>query len=175
MTRLTLDHIFFSSLKTCLLLILFELISSALFPALGLSSFKLPFNVLVVLYLAFKVNHPSVPFIILFLQFVHSAFSIEGWAVTTLIGLIVLFVLKYIKDLLDFSSAASTMIAVFLFHIFWFFCLAIFISIKASDSSLFMTYLFGAFFESLLITLFSPLIFKLLDYFWTPKKSIISG
>lgn len=40
--------------------------------------------------MAIRLNAPILPWLIMILQLVHSAFSIEGWALGTLAGIIVM-------------------------------------------------------------------------------------
>lgn len=171
MTKYSFKDIFLGVLKTSILLVALEIISSALFPALGLVSFRPPFSVLVVLYIAFKINTSFVPFIILIIQNIHSIFSIEGWAVSTLIGVIIALSVKYFKDLLDFSTAISTIIVVQLSQLLWFLMLALFLSIKVGDFSNFFTVFLEFIPESIALSATSPWFFYLLDKLWISKNS----
>ena len=164
--RISLQDIILGSLKTILLLIFVEVFSSAVLPALGILDFKPAFNVLIILYLAFKFEAPALPFLIFLFQYVHSVFSIEGWATGTLAGILVSLSVKYVKDMLNFSTAISTIIVVQIFQIAWFIIVAIILSLKLGDFS----YFFGIFIkylpESVFISLVSHLFFKLLDRIW---------
>ena len=157
-------------LKTTALLIVLEVITSALLPAMGIIDFKPAFNVLVVLYLAFKLDLPILPFLILYFQYIHSLFSIEGWASGTFTGILVSISVRYIKDMLNFTSAMSTIIVVQIFQIIWFIFVAGILSMKLGDFSHF----FGIFWkylpESFVLSLMSHYFFKLLDAFWVMNK-----
>lgn len=170
MIRYNLKDIFIGTFKTVLLLIFLEIIASSFFPAIGFVNFRPPFIVLIVLYVAFKINDSTLPYIILVLQNIHSIFSIEGWAVNTLIGLIVALVVKYAKDLLDFSNAISTIIVVQVSQLIWFLMLALLLSIKLSDFSNFMTIFLEYLPESFFISLVSPFFFIILDKLWITKS-----
>lgn len=133
--RLSLQDIALGTLKTILLLIIVEVFTSAVLPAIGILEFKPAFNVLIILYLAFKFEAPVLPFLIFLLQYVHSVFSIEGWATGTLAGILVSLSVKYVKDMLNFSTAISTIVVVQIFQIAWFIIVAIILSLKLGDFS----------------------------------------
>ena len=158
-------------LKTAFLLVIMEIFSSAIFPALGFSDFKPAFNVLIVLYLAFKMEVPFLPFLILSFQYIHSAFSIEGWATGTIAGIIIAMSVRYVKDMLSFSSVISTIIVVQIFQIAWFLIMAIILTMKVGDVSHFFIIFVKYLPESFFISIISHHFFKLLDYFWKIDKS----
>ena len=169
--RYSIQDIILGTIKTIVLLIGLELVSSALLPAFGVIDFKPAFNVLIVLYLAFKLEAPVLPFLILLFQYTHSIFSIEGWATGTLAGILVASSVKYVKDMLNFSSAASTIIVVQIFQIAWFLIIAVLLSLKLGDFGNFFTIFFKYIPESIFLSLTSPFFFKLLDRFWSMNKN----
>ena len=103
-------------LKTLLLLIFVEMFTSAVLPAMGINDFKPAFNVLIVLFIAFKLETPFLPFLILVIQYIHSAFSIEGWGAGTFTGILVSISVRYVRDMLNFTSAISTIVVVQIFQ-----------------------------------------------------------
>lgn len=152
--------------KTIALLILVEITTTAFLPAIGISEFKPAFSVLIILFLAFKIETPLLPFLILFIQYVHSGFSIEGWAAGTFTGILVSILVRYVKDMLNFTSAFSTMIVVQAFQIIWFIFISGMLSMKQGDFSGFLPYIGGNIPESIFLSLISHHFFKLLDNFW---------
>lgn len=152
--------------KTLLLLFVLEIISTAVFPAFGLIQFKLAFSVLIVLFMAFKLDTPALPFLILTVQFFHSAFSIEGWGVGTLAGVLIAISMKYLRDMLEFSSNISTIVVVQVFQIAWFVIINILLCIKMNDFSHLMEMIWRYVPPSIFLSLVSPFFFKLLDRFW---------
>jgi hypothetical protein len=152
--------------KTSILLILLEIFTSAFLPSLGIIDFKPAFSVLIVLFMAFKLETPVLPYLIFATQFVHSIFSIEGWAIGTLAGVIVSLSVRYLKDLLDFSTAISTIVVVQIFQLAWFILISFLICIKLGDFSSYL-HLFWQFVpESIVLSIISPLFFVLLDKVW---------
>jgi hypothetical protein len=158
-------------LKTSLLLIVLEIFSTAFLPAIGLNNIKLAFSVLIVLFMAFKLETPFLAILILVIQYVHSIFSIEGWAIGTLVGIIISLSVKYLRDLLQFSTAVSTIIVVQIFQIAWFAMVAFLLSIKLGDFSSFFSIFWQFVPESILLSLLSPFFFTLLDRFWRVKDN----
>lgn len=169
--KYTAQGIVLGFLKTAFLLIILEVLSSAILPALGIMDFKPAFNVLIVLYLAFKLEVPFLPFLILSFQYIHSAFSIEGWASGTIAGILIAMSVRYVKDMLNFSSAISTIIVVQIFQIAWFVIMAIILSLKVGDFSHFITIFAKYLPESIFLSLISHHFFLLLDRFWQIGKS----
>ncbi len=152
--------------KTLLLLIVMEIITTAIFPAIGLDNFKPAFSVLIVLFLAFKVDTPLLPFLILIIQYFHSAFSIEGWGAGTFTGIVVSVSVRYVKDMLNFTSALGTIIVVQVFQIIWFVFISLMLSMKQGDFSGFFHYIGSNIPESIFLSLISHNFFMLLDNFW---------
>lgn len=153
-------------LKTFAILIVFEILSSSVLPILGIHQFKPAFSVLVVLYFAFKLDDPVLPFLILFTQFIHAGFSIDGWALGTMIGILIATLVRYTKDMLSFSNPVSTIIVVQVFQIFWFIIFSLLVTTKMGDFSQFFFVFFKYLPESIFISLISPSAFKLFDRFW---------
>lgn len=168
--KYSIQDIILGFLKTTALLIFLEVLSSAVFPSLGFEEFKPAFNVLIVLFLAFKLDDPVLPFLILAFQYIHSAFSIEGWATGTFTGILVAVSVRYVKDMLNFSTAISTIVVVQVFQLAWFFIVAIILSIKLSDFSNFLPIFWKYIPESIFLSIISHHFFKLLDRFWQVNK-----
>ena len=74
---------------TLLILIVLEILSTTFLPFFGLIKYRIPFNILIVLYLCFKLDSPHVAIFILITQYVHSFFSVEGWEMGTIAGVII--------------------------------------------------------------------------------------
>ncbi len=153
-------------LKTSILLIILEIFTSAFLPTIGIVDFKPAFSVLIVLFMAFKLDTPILPYLILITQFVHSIFSIEGWAIGTLAGVLVSLSVRYLKDLLDFSTAISTIIVVQIFQLAWFLLISFMICIKLGEFASYFQVFWQFVPESIVLSIVSPLFFILLDRVW---------
>ena len=118
--RLKLKNLWTPLAVTIGILIFFEIVSSTLLPIVGIQNYRLPFHILIVLYLGFRLETPFLSILILLLQYVHSLFSIEGWAIGTVAGVLICMLCSYLKELLDFSSNISTILLTLLFQGLWF-------------------------------------------------------
>lgn len=171
MSRYSAIDIFWGTIKTLMLLFLLEILTTALFPAIGLVSFKPEFNILIVLYLAFKLNTPTLPFLILLTQVIHGGFTIEGWAIGTFAGVLVSLSVRYVRDMLDFSSAITTMFVLQVSQLVWYLFSSVFICIKIQSFDNFFNLVWDSFPESIFISLSSPIFFAVLDRFWISKNN----
>ncbi len=152
------------------LLLGLEIVTSTLLPAIGWKEYRLTFNVLIILFLAIRMDSPAVPWMILVLQIVHSIFSIEGWALGTFAGVIVMLSANYLKEILHLTTAFMTMLTVQLFQVIWYLTVTIIICLKISDFDKFGM-IMGSFIPgSIMLSLISPILFWILQTIWrTPS------
>jgi hypothetical protein len=160
------SQLVFSFAATLALLIGFEIVTATILPAMGWMEYRLTFNVLIILFLAIRLDSPAVPWMILGLQLVHSVFSVEGWALGTLAGIIVMVSANYLKELLHLTSAFMTMLIVQFFQVIWFVTVTIVICLKISDFSKFGMIIWSFIPGSILLSLISPFLFWLLGNIW---------
>lgn len=76
--RMRLSQLLISFAITLAMMIGLEVVTSSLLPAMGWKEYRLTFNVLLILFLAIRLDSPMVPWMILGLQMIHSVFSVEG-------------------------------------------------------------------------------------------------
>lgn len=164
--RMRLSQLLISFAITAGLLIGFEIITATILPALGWNEYRLTFNVLVILFLAIRLDSSLVPWMIMGLQMIHSAFSIEGWAIGTLAGLIVMISANYLKELLHLGTAVMTMFTVQLFQSIWYLTVTLIICLKISNFEKFGMILWSFVPGSILLSIISPLIFWILHSVW---------
>ncbi len=155
-----------SFLVTVFLLTLLEIIATAFIPALGFIDLMLPFNVLLILFLGFRVKTPYLPVLILGIQLFHSMFSVEGWAHGTLTGVIVCIGIGLLKDLIELKSGLITAFVVFVSTVTWYLISSIFFFISVQDFNLVLERFLGGIPESLVLGIISPVFFILLDKIW---------
>ena len=98
--RNELKHHLGSLFLTLIILILFEILTTAFFPALGIKNYRIPFNILIVLYMGFKVESPFIAIFIFVLQYFHSFFSVEGWEMGTIAGISICIIIGYFDNIL---------------------------------------------------------------------------
>ncbi len=151
---------------TLLTQVFLEILSSTLFPSFGLHEFRLSFNILIVLFLAFKFNSVFLPFLILLVQWLHSSFSIEGWALGTFAGVIISILVTYTKELLQFSSKGSTVVVVLIFQVVWFLITSIIFSLKIGNLSHIWERVPFFLPECLILGILSPFFFAYLSQIW---------
>ena len=153
-------------LWTIMLLVLVEIFGTALFPVLGGYKYRLPFNILIILYFGFKLETPFLGLLILIVQLIHTLFSVEGWAMGTLAGVSVCLIISYLRELIHFNTIWMTMLITQIFQLLWFCIVFGLFYIKNDD----MNFLIGRFYsfipESIVISLLSPAVFYFLDRVW---------
>jgi hypothetical protein len=164
--RLRLSQYIISFLISVVLLLGLEIVTSTLLPALGWHEYRLTFNVLIILFLAIKLDSPLVPWMIMGLQMVHSIFSVEGWALGTLAGLIVMMSANYLKELLHLTTAIMTMVTVQLFQMIWYITVTLIICLKISNFDKFGMIIWTFIPGSILLSLISPILFWTLEQIW---------
>ncbi len=170
--RMRFSQLLVSFAITLTLLVLLEVVTSTVLPVMGWKEYRLTFNVLIILFLAIRMDSPLVPWLIMGLQIIHSIFSIEGWALGTLAGLIVLISANYLKEVLHLTTAFMTMFTVQLFQFIWYLTVTLVICLKISDFDKFGLILWSFVPGSILLSLVSPLLFWFLDTVWkVPNES----
>jgi hypothetical protein len=153
-------------LITIIILILLEILSTVVLPIVGLKYYILPFNILIVLFLGFKVRTPFLSFLILIIQYFHSFFTIEGWESGTIVGIFVCILIAYLKELIHFSSNFATMLVTQIFQFSWFLLSSSLIYLRTSDFNYIIIKFWRFLPESILISILSPFIFALLERIW---------
>jgi hypothetical protein len=164
--RMRLSQLLISFAISIALLMGLEIITSTILPALGWHEYRLTFNVLIILFIALRLDSPMVPWMIMGLQMIHSIFSIEGWALGTLAGLIVMVSANYLKELLHLTTAFMTMITVQLFQMIWYLTVTLIICLKISNFDKFGLIIWSFIPGSILLSLISPILFWILEQVW---------
>lgn len=164
--RMRFSQILISFAITMALLTGLEVVTSTLLPALGWHEYRLTFNVLIIIFLAIRLDSPAVPWMIMGLQMIHSVFSIEGWALGTLAGLIVMMSANYLKEVLHLTTALMTMITVQLFQIIWYVTVTLVICLKISNFDKFGMIMWSFIPGSILLSLISPILFWIMENIW---------
>ena len=155
---------------TIFLLILGEIFTSTVFPLVGLQFFRLHFNILLVLYLCFKQDHPILPIAIFIIQYVHSFFTIEGWAIGTFAGVAIGMVVGRLKDTIHLSSYTITVFFMQVFQLLWFGFTSLLAYLKFNRADVLVDRFWQYLPESVCLSFISPQLFNLLDKLWRPKN-----
>src|SRR5688572_2343567 len=115
-----LSEIISALLLSLILLIILDVFSTTIIPSIGMGKIKLNFSVLFILFLSFYIESPMLALFILFSQFAHSIFTIEGWAFGTFTGVISGIIISQLKDVLNFNSHVTTVLISFFYQFLWF-------------------------------------------------------
>ena len=118
---------------TLLVLLALEIVATTVLPMFGVSQYRLPFNILIVLYIGFKLETPAMAVMILVVQYFHSFFTIEGWGMGTFAGVLICIIISYLRDLMHLTSATLTILLTMLFQMVWFVILSLLIYLRWGD------------------------------------------
>lgn len=153
-------------IKTLILLFFLEVMTTAVFPNIGLLHYRVPFNILLVLFLGLRLETPYLAIIIMIVQYFHGFFSVEGWEMGTVTGIVICIVVSYVREMIHFSSWTMTILITQVFQLLWFFVQSILIYIQLGS----LNYIFekGWRFlpQSVIIALLSPIFFYILNRIW---------
>lgn len=164
--KMRFSQLLVSMLITLGLLMGLEIVTSTVLPALGWYEYRLTFNVLIIIFLAIRLDSPSVPWMIMILQMIHSIFSVEGWALGTFAGLIVMMSANYLKEVLHLSTAIVTMATVQIFQLVWYVTVTLVICLKISNFDKFGLIIWSFIPGSIFLSIISPVLFWILEQVW---------
>lgn len=170
-----LNQMFVPLIKTVLLLIVLELFTTAVFPMIGLENYRVPFNILFVLFLGLRLETPYLAILIFVVQYFHSFFSVEGWEMGTIAGIVICIVVSYVRGMIHFSSWSMTMMITFVFQILWFFVVSLLVYIQVGSFGYVFDKAWRFLPQSIVIALISPLFFYLLNRMWRVEDRGLLG
>lgn len=170
-----LNHMFVPLIKTVLLLIVLELITTAIFPMVGLENYRVPFNILFVLFLGLRLETPYLAVLIFVVQYFHSFFSVEGWEMGTIAGIVICIVVSYVRGMIHFSSWSMTMMITFVFQVLWFFVVSLLVYIQLGSFEYVFDKAWRFLPQSIVIALISPVFFYLLNRMWRVEDRGLLG
>lgn len=170
-----LRHLVTRMFVTILILLVLETLASSLFPMFGMTRHRIPFNVLIVLYLTFKLRTPWIPLMVLAIQWFHSFYTVEGWEVGTIAGVVVAIVVSYVKDLMHFSSSLITIFLTQVFQCVWLAIAMGLLALKGAENFYLLDKFWRFIPESLIISFLSPFLFSILDKIWASGERGMLG
>lgn len=168
-------HLFLPLFLSGMILIILEIIATTLLPMLNLLNYGLSFNILLVLYMGFKLQTPYLSLMILYIQYIHSMFTIEGWEVGTIAGILTCILISYLRDFVHLTSVVLTILVTFLFQCFWFVLVTFIIALKSNDMFSVVQRFWIFLPEAIVLALFSPLLFNFLDKIWRSASGAVLG
>lgn len=157
--------------KTLFLVFILDFFSSSLFPTFQQTYFFPSFHILIIVFFSFFQPAERIPFLVLITASFHSIFTIEGWAVGTITGLIVANILVLIKDTIQFSSFIATFLMVYAIQVFWSLILGTLLSIKLENWYILKSYLSFSLVQGIILGIVALPIFKLLEKIWAKDVS----
>lgn len=162
-------------LLTLALLFILEILSTTVLPIFGLQRYVIPFNILIVLFMGFKLQTPYLAVLILIVQYFHHFFTVEGWEMGTVAGVVICLLISYLRDVIHFSSAAMTVLVTQIFQCVWFLIVSILLYSRMGD----MTFVIDKFWrfipESIIVSLLAPFFFSILEKFWSGGEEASLG
>lgn len=161
-----LNQMFLPLIKTVLLLVVLELVTTAVFPMVGLENYRVPFNILFVLFLGLRLETPYLAILIFVVQYSHSFFSVEGWEMGTIAGIAICIVVSYVRGMIHFSSWSMTMMITFVFQALWFLVVSFLVYIQLGSFDYVFDKAWRFLPQSIVIALISPFFFFLLNRVW---------
>lgn len=164
--KTNMKDIIFPLIKTVILLFVLEIITTAIFPMIGLVNYRVPFNILIVLFLGLRLETPYLAVLILAVQYFHSFFSIEGWEMGTVTGIVICIIVSYVREMIHFSSFAMTILITQVFQLFWFFVQSILIYVMMGNPDYILEKGWRFLPQSIIISILSPFFFFLLNKIW---------
>lgn len=151
------------------IMVFFEVIMTTLFPIVGLTYFRLPFHVLLILFLAFNIDTPYISILILLTMLVHSLFTVESWAIGTATGVFLIVILSYVRELIHLGAAITTILVTQVFMLVWNLIASVLIYFKDDNVTLILERFWNFLPASVIISLFSPILFALLSQIWNSR------
>jgi hypothetical protein len=173
--RLRFQDLALSLFLTLIILAIAEIFMTTFSQLVGLERFRLQLNILIILFLALKMENPFLAIIIFTIQYFHSLFSIEGWAMGTFAGVTISIIVSHVRDVIHFSNAAATMMIAQISQTVWFIIVAILMYIRSGSSELVIDKLWRFIPESIILSLLAPLVFGFLETLWRVRGQNIWG
>jgi hypothetical protein len=162
-------------LLTVLSLVILNIASTTLLSLFGLSYYVIPFHILIILYLGFKIDTPYLPLMILFLEYVHSSFTAQGWEIGTIAGVIISISISYLREILHLNSFGMTVVIVQIFQFIWFLITSVIIYMRTDLFSIIIDRFWRFLPESIFISILAPILFIALDKIWIKKENSLLG
>lgn len=160
---------------TLVLLIVLELFSSTVLPALGFTHFRIPFHILIVLYMGFRLKTPYIALLIWLIEYIHAFFSLDGWAYGTITGILICIIISHLKDFIRLYSTVAMIVIIQIFQILWFLISLGLVYLETKGAPLLADKIWRFLPESILISIMSPIFFSIFDHLWRLERDVVLG
>jgi hypothetical protein len=165
-----------SMFLTIVFFLLSEIFFTSVIPSLGFSNFSPSINILFIIFLGIKFSSaPYLPVMILFLQVFHSSFTVGGWELGTIAGIICCYIISLLKDLIHFNSFLPTIVVVFLLQVVWFILETCLLYFRFGDGFFISQRISDFIPESIFLALAAPFVFKILSLIWGKEEEGIGA
>lgn len=148
-----------------ILILILEIISTTVSPIFFSNGLQLEFHLLFVIFLGFRMTGRWMAPTVFSIQFFHSLFSIEGWALGTFTGIIICLMIGRLKEMISLSNNIVTMLVTFGIQLVWFFLKAGMLVLKV-ETFPFLERFWLFLPQGIILSLLSPFLFKLLNDIW---------
>ena len=110
-------------------------------------------------------------------QVFHGFFSVEGWELGTVTGIVICVIVSYLRDTIHFSSWLMTILITQVFQVLWFIVQSVLLYVHLGSLNYILERAVTFFPQSVVIALLSPFFFFILNRFWNddPKGSLGAG
>jgi uncharacterized membrane protein YvlD (DUF360 family) len=159
-----------SLLLTLLILLVLEVVNTSLMPILGFSHYNLAFNVLIVLFIGFRVESSYQALYIFVIQYFHSFFTVEGWETGTIAGILICVIISYMKEILHFINFLTTIFVTYIFQMVWFVVVAGLMYLKTQNIDYISDKFWRFVIEGLIMSVLAPWFFMLLQRIWKVEE-----
>lgn len=170
MNTYSLKEIFIGFSLTLLLLVGLNIINTSLVFTINLGYYILSFNVIIVIFLNFKIDTPCISFLILIIQYFHSFFTIEKWEVLTISGIILYHMISYLKEFIQLSSVMIIIVLTEIFQCFSFLIVSTILYMALDQNNFTIDTITSFLVRSTIGSLTAPLLFFFLDRIWSFSK-----
>lgn len=159
-----------SLLLTLAILLVLEVINTSFLPIIGLDDYNLAFNVLIVLFIGFKIESSYQALYIFIVQYFHSLFTVEGWETGTIAGILICIIISYMKEILHLINFVTTIFVTYVFQFVWFVIAAGLIYLKTENFTYVSDKFWRFLLEGLILSVLAPWFFILLQKIWKLDK-----
>jgi hypothetical protein len=153
-------------IKTLLIVVLLDFLSSSFFPTFQMTYLFPSFHLLILIYLSFFQPAHRLPILVLIIESVHSIFTVEGWALGTITSCIIVNILVLIRDTIQFSSFLATFLLVYAVQILWAVISGTLLAIKLENWYIVESYFKFSLVQGIVLGLVALPFFKLLEKIW---------
>ncbi|MDH4468631.1 MAG: hypothetical protein QE271_11290 [Bacteriovoracaceae bacterium] len=153
-------------MKTVLICVFFDLFFMIFFPLISLKWVAVSVTQVAIIFLSFTVGFAWLPWGILTLQLFHSLFSLEGWALGTLIGVIICVVMSRLKAMIQLTGPLSIIMTTYFLQFAWCLMAGILTSLRNHDWKFFQLFVNQGLTYGLVTAALSPLLFFIFRNIW---------